>query len=146
VRFSKANTTTVKTNNLVQKPTENSSFLEMAFACLMAVLSISLALLYKIMIASHAWGVLKYPQNDPPIEIEMFSSSSSYGYNPSGIALVASMALWGNKMDLSLWRTKTDNANIDIFLSIFAMARETLLHDDTALLQKLIVKPYVTKE
>jgi hypothetical protein len=45
----------------------------------MAVLSISVSLLHRIMIASHVWGVLEYPQNDPPIEIIELLSLSSYG-------------------------------------------------------------------
>jgi Damage-control phosphatase ARMT1-like domain len=62
-------------------------------------------------------------------------SASKPSYNPSGIALVASMALWGKQMDLSGWPANMSNANMETFSSILANANETLLHDDTLLLQ-----------
>jgi hypothetical protein len=51
-----------------------------------------------------------------------------------GINLAASIALWGNKMDLSLWPADAANANIDIFSSILDKAHENLLHDDSTIL------------
>jgi hypothetical protein len=51
-----------------------------------------------------------------------------------GINLAASIALWGNKMDLSLWPADATNVNVDIFSSILASASENLLHDDSDLL------------
>ena len=51
-----------------------------------------------------------------------------------GINLAASIALWGNKMDLSLWPADSANTNVDIFSAILESASENLLHDDTDLL------------
>jgi len=51
-----------------------------------------------------------------------------------GIKLAASIALWGNKMDLSLWPADVDNTNVDVFSEILASAKENLLHDDSDLL------------
>ena len=48
-----------------------------------------------------------------------------------GINLAASIALWGNKMDLSLWPADAANADIDIFSTILDKAHENLLHDDS---------------
>lgn len=48
-----------------------------------------------------------------------------------GINLAASIALWGNKMDLSLWPADASNSNIDVFSSILDRAQENLLHDDS---------------
>ena len=47
-----------------------------------------------------------------------------------GIDLAASIALWGNKMDLSIWPADTKNSDIDVFSSILESASENLLHDD----------------
>lgn len=51
-----------------------------------------------------------------------------------GITLAAAFALWGNKMDLSLWPADAANANIDVFSNILASASENLLHDDSGIL------------
>jgi hypothetical protein len=51
-----------------------------------------------------------------------------------GVTLAAAFALWGNKMDLSLWPADASNSNLDIFSGILASASENLLHDDSALL------------
>jgi hypothetical protein len=48
-----------------------------------------------------------------------------------GLALAASVALWGNKMDLSLWPASTEMSLVDVFSSILRQAGENLLHDDT---------------
>ncbi len=48
-----------------------------------------------------------------------------------GINIAASIALWGNKMDLSLWPADAANAGIDIFSNILDKAHENLLHDDS---------------
>ncbi|KAG7337403.1 DUF89 domain containing protein [Nitzschia inconspicua] len=48
-----------------------------------------------------------------------------------GINLAASIALWGNKMDLSLWPADASHATIDIFSTILDKAQENLLHDDS---------------
>ena len=52
----------------------------------------------------------------------------------AGIQVAASIALWGNKMDLSLWPADVDNANVDVFSKVLATATENLLHDDSDLL------------
>jgi hypothetical protein len=45
--------------------------------------------------------------------------------------LAAAFALWGNKMDLSIWPTE-ENSNIPgVFQQILASANDNLLHDDT---------------
>ncbi|CAB9527222.1 glutamate O-methyltransferase [Seminavis robusta] len=51
-----------------------------------------------------------------------------------GIQLAASIALWGNKMDLSLWPADMDNAKVDMFSQVLATASENLLHDDSDVL------------
>jgi hypothetical protein len=51
-----------------------------------------------------------------------------------GIDLAASIALWGNKMDLSLWPADAANADVDIFSSILESASDNLLHDDLGVL------------
>lgn len=51
-----------------------------------------------------------------------------------GTRLAASIALWGNKMDLSLWPADTKTATKDIFSAILDKAQEGLLHDDSSLL------------
>jgi hypothetical protein len=48
-----------------------------------------------------------------------------------GINLAASIALWGNKMDLSIWPADANNADMDVFSSILDKAHENLLHDDS---------------
>ena len=48
-----------------------------------------------------------------------------------GTKLAASIALWGNKMDLSLWPADTKTATQDIFSAILDKAQEGLLHDDS---------------
>ena len=61
-----------------------------------------------------------------------------------GLGLAAAFALWGNKMDLSLWPADAENANVDVFSSILESASENLLHDDSdelgALAEKLRAK------
>ena len=56
-----------------------------------------------------------------------------------GLQVALSMALWGNKMDLSLWPADVSQ-NSDIFSSILAKAHENLLHDDS-----LAVAQYCSK-
>lgn len=51
-----------------------------------------------------------------------------------GIDIAASIALWGNKMDLSIWPADAKNADLDIFSSILESASENLLHDDLGVL------------
>ncbi len=57
-----------------------------------------------------------------------------------GITLAAAFALWGNKMDLSLWPADAANSNVDVFSTILASASENLLHDDSAALSNLCDK------
>jgi hypothetical protein len=47
-----------------------------------------------------------------------------------GIAIAASIALWGNKMDLSLWPADAANADKDVFSPILEAAEANLLHND----------------
>eukprot|EP00980_Cylindrotheca_fusiformis_P001492 scaffold346_cov116-Cylindrotheca_fusiformis.AAC.6 len=47
-----------------------------------------------------------------------------------GIDLAASIALWGNKMDLSIWPADAADTNVDIFSNVLDKSSENLLHDD----------------
>jgi hypothetical protein len=47
-----------------------------------------------------------------------------------GIAIAASIALWGNKMDLSLWPADAANSDKDVFSPILEAAEANLLHND----------------
>lgn len=52
-------------------------------------------------------------------------------------ALAAAFALWGNKMDLSIWPADVSSASsVDVFSSILENSNDNLLHDDTATLTK----------
>jgi len=53
-----------------------------------------------------------------------------------GIAIAASIALWGNKMDLSLWPANIDNTDKDIFTNVLNSASTNLLHDDLPTLSR----------
>jgi len=55
-----------------------------------------------------------------------------------GTKLATSIALWGNKMDLSLWPADTKTASKDIFSAILDKAQEGLLHDDSDRLVKYV--------
>ena len=48
-----------------------------------------------------------------------------------GVALAAAFALWGNKMDLSIWPADAANSSLDVFANILHAADDNLLHDDT---------------
>ena len=56
-----------------------------------------------------------------------------------GVALAVELALWGNKMDLSLWPVKVKKSEYDdqaedeenVFAKVLEAAKENLLHDDT---------------
>ena len=47
------------------------------------------------------------------------------------MGLAAAFALWGNKMDLSIWPADAENSSLDVFANILHAADENLLHDDT---------------
>jgi Damage-control phosphatase ARMT1-like domain len=51
-----------------------------------------------------------------------------------GLVLAASIALWGNKMDLSLWPANVETSTVDVFTTILGQAAENLLHDDSSVL------------
>jgi len=59
-----------------------------------------------------------------------------------GFALAAAFALWGNKMDLSIWPADGKDDVPEMFQKILASANDNLLHDDTTTLvrygQKLL--------
>lgn len=63
-------------------------------------------------------------------QIEGLSTKSSIH---DGFGLAAAFALWGNKMDLSIWPTDgSSSTNMpDVFQKILASANDNLLHDDT---------------
>jgi len=48
-----------------------------------------------------------------------------------GLEVAAGIALWGNKMDLSLWPADAAQAGVDVFTGILEKAHENLLHDDS---------------
>lgn len=48
-----------------------------------------------------------------------------------GFGLAAAFALWGNKMDLSIWPTEENDNIPGAFQKILASANDNLLHDDT---------------
>lgn len=48
------------------------------------------------------------------------------------VGLAAAFALWGNKMDLSIWPADAENSSLDVFAKILHAADQNLLHDDTA--------------
>ena len=48
-----------------------------------------------------------------------------------GVGLAAAFALWGNKMDLSIWPADSENSSLDVFAKILHAADDNLLHDDT---------------
>jgi hypothetical protein len=52
-----------------------------------------------------------------------------------GQQVAFSMALWGNKMDLSLWPADAES-NKDVFSEVLAAAHENMLHDDSETLSK----------
>jgi hypothetical protein len=66
--------------------------------------------------------------------IILCSISTSYLHSvflSSRVGLAAAFALWGNKMDLSIWPADADNSSLDVFAKILHAADENLLHDDT---------------
>lgn len=64
------------------------------------------------------------PQKRAGLESSVGSAEPMLGKIPNlpktneGIDLAASIALWGNKMDLSIWPADAANTNVDIFTSI----------------------------
>uniref|UniRef100_A0A6V2JBD9 Sugar phosphate phosphatase n=1 Tax=Ditylum brightwellii TaxID=49249 RepID=A0A6V2JBD9_9STRA len=51
-----------------------------------------------------------------------------------GVELAAAFALWGNKMDLSIWPADAANSDVDVFSNVLAAAADNLLHDDFIIL------------
>lgn len=62
----------------------------------------------------------------------LVDSGGENGDIDQGTKLATSIALWGNKMDLSLWPADTKTATKDIFSAILDKAQEGLLHDDSS--------------
>ena len=60
-------------------------------------------------------------------QIETLSTKSI----EDGFGLAAAFALWGNKMDLSIWPTEQNDNIPGMFQKILASANDNLLHDDT---------------
>jgi len=48
-----------------------------------------------------------------------------------GFSLAAAFALWGNKMDLSIWPTEQNGNISSAFQKVLSSANDNLLHDDT---------------
>lgn len=66
--------------------------------------------------------------------ISTSSSSTSESSIRTGLTLATQLALWGNKMDLSLWPADVGAADTDVFSGILEAAVTNLLHDDSAVL------------
>ena len=64
----------------------------------------------------------------------MLEKIVSLPHTKEGVALAAAFALWGNKMDLSIWPADAENSSLDVFANILHAADENLLHDDTSIL------------
>lgn len=81
-------------------------------------------------------GLATSPATAEPILAQL----STLGSKPTedGMALAAAFALWGNKMDLSIWPADTEeSAGVPgLFQNILASANDNLLHDDTESLVK----------
>ena len=89
----------------------------------------------------HAGLVSSVGSAEPMLgKVLSLGDGKSDSYNHDAIAVVANIALWGNKMDLSLWPADASNSNVDIFTSILASASENLLHDDSSQLEDLCEK------
>jgi len=61
----------------------------------------------------------------------MLEKVTSLPRTKEGVALAAAFALWGNKMDLSIWPADAENSSMDVFAKILHAADDNLLHDDT---------------
>ncbi|KAL9182798.1 hypothetical protein ACHAXT_004077 [Thalassiosira profunda] len=61
----------------------------------------------------------------------MLGKVTSLPKTKEGAALAAAFALWGNKMDLSIWPADAENSSTDVFAKILHAADDNLLHDDT---------------
>lgn len=61
----------------------------------------------------------------------MLEKITSLPKTKEGVALAAAFALWGNKMDLSIWPADGENSSTDVFQNILHAADDNLLHDDT---------------
>ena len=76
----------------------------------------------------------------------ILSQLNGLGKKPvkDGFALAAAFALWGNKMDLSIWPAESMADAPGMFQKILESANDNLLHDDTAALvsygEKLLQK------
>ena len=64
----------------------------------------------------------------------LLSKISQLPPTKEGLGIAASIALWGNKMDLSLWPADASHATIDVFTEILEQAHVNLLHDDSDIL------------
>mmetsp|Transcript_22714 Transcript_22714/g.45984 ORF Transcript_22714/g.45984 Transcript_22714/m.45984 type:complete len:436 (-) Transcript_22714:51-1358(-) len=64
----------------------------------------------------------------------MLEKIVSLPHTKEGVGLAAAFALWGNKMDLSIWPADAENSSLDVFAKILHAADENLLHDDTDVL------------
>jgi hypothetical protein len=76
-------------------------------------------------------GLVSSVGSAEPILERLSQLGTGVGADENGLPLAASVALWGNKMDLSLWPASADGASHDVFTSILHQAGENLLHDDT---------------
>eukprot|EP00934_Nitzschia_sp_Nitz4_P005999 Nitzschia sp. Nitz4//scaffold8_size234185//191279//192592//NITZ4_001289-RA/size234185-processed-gene-0.130-mRNA-1//1//CDS//3329559902//5989//frame0 len=60
----------------------------------------------------------------------MLAKASILPDTKEGLELAVSFALWGNRMDLSLWPADASHSQLDIFTPILEQASQHLLHDD----------------
>jgi len=73
-------------------------------------------------------------------EIGVMSKLPSLPHTPEGMKLASAFALWGNKMDLSIWPADDNDKAKHVFNDILSKASENLLHDDTLQLTQTLSK------
>ena len=61
----------------------------------------------------------------------MLARSGSLPRTAEGTSLAVAFALWGNKMDLSIWPADAENSSADAFANVLRASDDNLLHDDT---------------
>eukprot|EP00518_Triparma_eleuthera_P011143 CAMPEP_0182482006 /NCGR_PEP_ID=MMETSP1319-20130603/38350_1 /TAXON_ID=172717 /ORGANISM="Bolidomonas pacifica, Strain RCC208" /LENGTH=360 /DNA_ID=CAMNT_0024683681 /DNA_START=227 /DNA_END=1305 /DNA_ORIENTATION=- len=62
---------------------------------------------------------------------KMSSLASGRDAASVGLRVAVLSALWGNKMDLSIWPASSGDAGADVFSAVFDAAADSLLRDDT---------------
>ena len=63
--------------------------------------------------------------------MKMSSLASGRDAASVGLRVAVLSALWGNKMDLSIWPASSGDAGVDVFTAVVDAASDSLLWDDT---------------